>query len=105
VKAAARVEAPRLAVGQRLHAALAQVQEPGGASGDARGGRGLGEAEVEMEAVAYSRPPSRPHVRAVGQRNGESDDKRSPDRETKRAILDHDSQWSPVERHWREGLP
>src|SRR5215813_1555949 len=29
-------------------AALAQVQEPGGAGGEARGGRGVGEAEVEM---------------------------------------------------------
>lgn len=39
-----RVEAARLAIRQRPHAALAQVQEPGGASGEARGRRGLGEA-------------------------------------------------------------
>src|SRR5262249_36080526 len=32
-----RVEAPGLAVCQRPHTALAQVQEPGGASGEARG--------------------------------------------------------------------
>jgi ATP-dependent DNA ligase len=37
-----RVEAPGLAVCQRPHTALAQVQEPGGAGGEARGGRGLG---------------------------------------------------------------
>src|SRR5262245_55984905 len=66
----------------------------------------MGEAEAEMtneKPLGRSRPSSRPHVRAVGQRNGESNDKRSPDRETKRAILDHDSQWSAVERHRREG--
>src|SRR5215813_1610702 len=66
----------------------------------------MGEAEAEMtneKPLGRSRPSSRPHVRAVGQWNGESYDKRSPDRETKRAILDHDSQWSAVERHWREG--
>src|SRR5262249_25042505 len=32
----------------------------------------------------------------------ESYDKRRPDHETKRTILDHDAQRSAVERHWRE---
>jgi len=36
------VEAARLAVCQRPHPTLAQVQEPGGPGGEARGGRGMG---------------------------------------------------------------
>jgi hypothetical protein len=43
-----RVEAPGLAVCQRPHAALAQVQEPGSAGGEARNGGGLGQAMTKF---------------------------------------------------------
>src|SRR5215831_17199032 len=43
-----RVEAPGLAVCQRPHTALAQVQEPGSAGGEARSGGGLGQAMTKF---------------------------------------------------------
>jgi hypothetical protein len=49
------VEAARLAVCQRPHPTLAQVQEPGGPGGEARGGGRLGEAEVTRRGLGLNR--------------------------------------------------
>jgi hypothetical protein len=43
-----RLEAARVALPVRALAGLAQVQEPGGAGGEARGGRGLGPVTIAM---------------------------------------------------------
>ena len=51
-----RVEATRLTLHVRPHARLAQVQEPGGTSGEAGGRRGLGQARVAVTQNKETRP-------------------------------------------------